>query len=114
MTDLTSGVFNFQSLEITTSPSTFILGSNVTLTCTARLLLQNTSQCNYLSCAKFGPWIYMGVQLYGSSSEEFSNGVLVATSELQLNFINTSDVGTYHCKLKHGLSSNVQSITLSG
>ena len=95
-------MFGNPSLEISSSQPVAFQGSNVTLTCTGTLQLQSSGPCNDTNCASFIPWRHGSVKLDGSVSEEFSDGALVVTSELQLDSITSSNAGFYSCQLDYG------------
>ena len=98
------------------SPPVVFKGGSATLTCTAKLRLQGNGSCNHTSCASFGFWFQNNesvVRLDNSSSEQFRSGALNITSELQLNFLTSSNAGTYKCQLNYGNTSDVGFVNLS-
>ena len=106
-------MFGSPSVEVSSSQPVAFQGSSVTLTCAGTLQLQSAGPCNYTNCASFLPWSHGSGQLDGSINEEFSDGELVVTSKLQLNFITSSNGGFYSCQLNYGNMGSVVSIEQS-
>ena len=96
-------MFGTPSIEITPNAPVVFQSGSATLTCTARLQLQSTGLCNHTNCASFDRWVHTTgsgiVRLDGSSNEDFKDGVLVVTSELQLSSSTPNSAGFYSCLL---------------
>ena len=106
------------NVTLTASPPVVFKGGSVTLSCTARLKVLNNGSCNHTNCARFIPWKALDddlglVSFEGSSSEEFSDGVLVVTNELHLNSITPSNDGYYTCQIIYGEEGTIQSVEVS-
>ena len=108
--------YNF--MELAASPPVVFEGGSATLSCTVRLQVLNNGSCNHTNCARFTSWKALDddlglVTFDGSSSEVFSDGVLVVTSELHLNSITLSNDGYYTCQINYGSRGTIQSVALS-
>ena len=96
-----------------------LVGTSVSVTCDAKLALLDSNVCEHRGCVKV-KWTQNSTnQITGPRTvENFQNGLLSVSGELQLNPITWDNAGIYSCLIDYGQTDNSGSeifrISLSG
>lgn len=94
-----------------------LVGSSMTVTCSAQVLLMDTGLCNYMGCVAID-WVQNDTLLVTGSSTDMSltDGIIFVSRKLRLNSLTWDNAGSYKCRIVYGGTSHDESfmISLSG